>query len=278
MVLEHASSPRVRLPAFTPPRYPIAFEGKIVSEGGQPEDRTWLSLSGANDSITRYSVDIPLWNKKIVAPFRPGDVPGHMFFPAYKGQRVLVEVGFDNAEIVAFLDWAANARTPMDVQGNRLVLGHRGLDGTVLDHAYVDNQPVLSLSRTFGNDLQKMVVSEGKIYIEVKEDPAAQALEPTYDVTIVVTAKKEQVSGEVRGAIGELTGSFESSVGGATSSLEGAIGELDAALTDAEVQLVSKLEQVDVALQDIAASIAAVTAEISDAVAQAKGALTTALG
>ncbi|MFO0660556.1 MAG: hypothetical protein U0165_12100 [Polyangiaceae bacterium] len=277
MRLEHASSLSRRLPTYRPPRYPVVVEGKIVSEGGQTEDRTWMTLAGANDSITRYSVDIPLWNCKIVAPFKPVDFPGHLFFPAYKAERVLVELGFESAEISAFLDWAANARTPMDLQGNRIAFGHRDVDGTILDHSYVNNQPVLTLARTFGNDLQKIEVKEGTIFIEVKEDTTAQELQPTYDVTIVVTASKERVNGEVRGAIGELTGSFESSFGGAMDALEGAIGELDGALTSAEVQLVGKLEQVDVALQDIAAGINAITAEISDAVSQAKAALLAAL-
>lgn len=142
-------------------------------------------------------MQIPLWNKKVPAPFEPNHVPGHMFFPAYKHQRVLVALT-STAAIRRHLDWAANARTPLDGQGNRLVLGHQALDGVVIDHIYQDSKPVFSIKRTFGNDLQTLEVKDGTIYWEVREDETAQELTPRYDVTVVVTASKEQVKGEVQ--------------------------------------------------------------------------------
>jgi len=275
--LEQSSDPLPRLPPFTPPRYPVLVEGKIVSDGGGDDDRTWMIATSKDELTRRYTVQIPLWNKKVPAPFEPNHVPGHMFFPAYKHQRVLVALTFSTAAIRRHLDWAANARTPLDGQGNRLVLGHQALDGVVIDHIYKDSKPVFSIKRTFGNDLQTLEVKDGTIYWEVREDETAQELEPRYDVTVVVTASKEQVKGEVQGAIDQVTGSFEGAMGDASDHLDAEVEELSGAVGAAEATLTSKIEAVNAQLEEISGSLAAVTDEISAAVASAKAELNAAL-
>jgi hypothetical protein len=271
--LELASSPRPHLPSFVAPAYPIVVEGKVVSDGGGDDDRTWMALENEKDSTLRYRVQVPLWNKKILAPFAPGYAPGHFFFPAYKHERVLVSLAFDGAEIRGYLDWAANARTPQGIQGNRLALGYQDSNGTTLDHSYPETSPTLTVARTFGNDLQTIVVKEGTIFMEVKEDETTAALEPRYSVAIVVSAAQEKVSGEVEGAMAEVTGSFEETMGSTSAKLDGSIAAVDASVTAAQAKLVAKLEATESALAEMAGALTALTQELSAAVAEAQAAL-----
>lgn len=271
--LELASDPRPRLPRYTPPRYPVLVEGKVISEGGGAADRTWMMITDKQTSVARYMVKIPLWNKKVPVPFEPNHLPGHMFFPAYKDQRVLVALTFAGATIRRYLDWAANARTPLEGQGNRLVMGLQAINGVVVDHTYVDSKPVMSVKRTFGNDLQTLEIKEGVIFWEVREDESAAELTPKYDVSVVVTSAREQVMGAVQSAIGQVTGSFEASMGGASDHLDSSVEEVGGAVSAAEAKLTAKLEAVNAQLEAMSVALAASTDDVSAAVAAAKAEL-----
>jgi hypothetical protein len=274
--LELASNPLPHLPPYVAPRYPVLVEAKVVSEGGGPTDRTWASSPG--DEGAQYIVDVPLWGKKVPAPFVPNHFSGHWFFPAYKGQRVLVELGFDRASIRRSLDWAEGARIPAEGQGNRLVLGRSGVDGTSAQHAYRDGKPALEVRRVFGDDRQALDVREGVVFLEVKEDPSAPKIEPRYDVSPAVSAAKENLSSEVRASVGELNGGFERASGGAKDGLDAAIGELDAAVAAAKAGLLGAVEQASGELQALSTELASATQPVADALAQAKAALAAALG
>lgn len=274
--LERAQSPKVHLPAFTEPTYPRQVEGKIVSPSGGDEERTWLALEDEATSLLRYEVEIPLWNKKVTAPFEPGPLTGRFFFPAYKHARVLLSLDLFGARVLRFLDWAANARTPAEGQGNRIVFGKRDEDGTYLQYAYADQKPALTLERTLGNDLQTLAVTEGSLKLTVREDPAAQKVEPKFDVTLQVEAAKGQVSAKVRGGISELSGKLETAVGGSSATLTGAVGELKASLEGMEAGIRGQVEaaraELEAALESVSAALDGVTA----AVGQAKSEILTA--
>lgn len=277
MTIEQALSARQHLPAFYAPRYPVTVEGTIVSVGGTEQDRTWLTVAGESDSVFRYQIDVPLWNKRVVAPFEPGHMPGHFFFPAYKHQRVLVDLTFTAASVRGFVDWAANARVPLSSQGNRLALGNRAEDGMVIEHVYRDARPLLGIRRVFGADLQTIEVSEGRIFFEVKEDESALAIEPRHDVVVVVTASKARVSGEIEQASSALTGAFEASVGGVSARLDVAVEQLDASVTAAQRSLSAQIEAVDAQLQELSSSLSLMTEQLLATTSAAKAELLAAL-
>ncbi|HEU4412942.1 MAG TPA: hypothetical protein VFS43_47310 [Polyangiaceae bacterium] len=273
--LEHAADPTPRLPPYAPPRYPVLVEGKIVSESGGDDERTWAFLPG--DEGPQYAVDVPLWGKRVPAPFVPSGGPGHWFFPGYKGQRVLVELGFDRASIRRALDWAAGARAPAEGRGDRLVLGRRGVDGTAIEHAYRDGKPALAARRAFGDDRGALEVREGVVFLEVNEDPTASTIEPRYDVSPAVSAAKERLGGEVRAAVDELNGAFERASGEAQAELDAALGELDAAVGEAQAGLRGALGRVEGELGELSSGLASATQPAADALAAAKAALRAAL-
>jgi hypothetical protein len=273
--LELASDPRPTLPPYAAPRYPVLVEGTIVSDGGGPTDRTWMSLQAQEGA--QYLVNVPLWGKQVPAPFEPTQLTGHWFVPAYKGQRVLVALDFGKATLQAFLDWAEGARAPAEGQGNRLVLGRSTVDGTATEHAYRDGQPALSVRRAFGNDHQALEISEGRVFLEVKEDPSEAKLEPRYDVSPVVSGAKEQLAGEVRSAVEGLNGAFEGAEAGAKASVEGALGELGAAVAEAQASLSASIESAGAELQALSAELSSATQPINQALAEAKAALQAAL-
>lgn len=168
--LELVSEPKPNLPDFNAPTYPIFVEGKLLSSSGEEDERTWSFVENERDSIHYHRVHIPLWDVTIIAPFSPNLLNGQFFFPGYKDQRVLVALDFDRAEIHRFLDWAANARLPSEAQGNQIVMGFKDGNGTVIQHYYRDDKPLLRVERKLGADIETIDVMEGTIRIEVKEE------------------------------------------------------------------------------------------------------------
>ncbi len=169
--LELKDEPHVDLPAWHPPSYPRFVEGLIVSEQGADKDETWQAYTDSATSLDEYKVKIPLFANQIIpAPFNPNLLPGHFYFPAYKGERVLVGLDFKCAWIKRFLDWRAGARMPQDGQGVQLLVGKTPENGTALKHFYTDDKPVFLMQRTSAKDTQKIQLDEGTLLIQVKEE------------------------------------------------------------------------------------------------------------
>jgi hypothetical protein len=171
--LEPQDALHVELPAWQPPAYPRYVEGLIVSEQGGDEDETWQAYTDSATSQDGYKVKIPLYEDQIVAaPFNPNLLPGHFYFPAYKGERVLVALDLYRAWIKRFLDWRTGARMPQDGQGVQLLVGKTTENGTAIKHYYTDDKPVFLMQRTHEKDTQKLQIGEGNLLIEVKEEPS----------------------------------------------------------------------------------------------------------
>ncbi|MFY0522957.1 hypothetical protein ACN28I_07105 [Archangium gephyra] len=169
--LERKDDPHVDLPAWQPPAYPRYVEGFIVSEQGADQDETWQAYTDSKTSLDGYKVKIPLFADQIIpAPFNPNLLPGHFYFPAYKGERVLVGLDFQRAWIKRFLDWRTGARMPQDGQGVQLLVGKTPENGTALKHFYTDDKPVFLMQRTNAKDTQKIQLDEGTLLIQVKEE------------------------------------------------------------------------------------------------------------
>ncbi len=169
--LEPKDEPYVDMPAWQPPHYPRYVEGLIVSEQGAEKDETWQAYADSATSLDLYKVKIPLFAEQIIpAPFNPNLLPGHFYFPAYKGERVLVALDFQRAWIKRFLDWRTGARMPQDGQGVQLLVGKTPENGTSIKHFYTDDKPVFLMQRTSAKDTQKLQLDEGTLLIVVKEE------------------------------------------------------------------------------------------------------------
>ena len=170
--LELKTDASLNLPDFKIPVYPVYVEGKIISEQGEEEDETYQIYQHSQTSLDQYKISIPIFdNKQIVAPFGPLFASGHFYFPAYKGERVLVALDFHDAGIVSFLDWKPGVRLPMDSQGDHLLLGKNSTnDNTSISHVYIENKPQLNIKRTFSSDTEKIQLHEGRIVFETKEE------------------------------------------------------------------------------------------------------------
>jgi hypothetical protein len=169
--LERKDEAHVELPAWQPPVYPRYVEGFIVSEQGGEKDDTWQAYTDPDTSVEGYKVKLPLFAQQIVpAPFNPNLLPGHFYFPAYKGERVLVGLDFQRAWIKRFLDWRTGARMPQAGQGVQLLVGKTPENGTALKHYYTEDKPVFLMQRTHDKDTQKIQLNEGTLLIQVKEE------------------------------------------------------------------------------------------------------------
>ena len=169
--LERQDEPHGDWPAWQPPVYPRYVEGLVVSEQGGEKDETWQAYTDADTSVEGYKVKLPLFANQIVpAPFNPNLLPGHFYFPAYKGERVLVGLDFQRAWVKRFLDWREGARMPQAGQGVQLLVGKTPDNGTALKHFYTDDKPVFLMQRTHDKDTQKIQLNEGTLLIQVKEE------------------------------------------------------------------------------------------------------------
>ncbi|MFY2561598.1 hypothetical protein ACN469_28620 [Corallococcus terminator] len=172
-VLEPQAETWVELPTYTPPTWPRYVEGLIVSEAGEQPHETWQAYTDSATSQDGYKVKIPLWANQIVTlPFNPNLLPGHFYFPAYKGERVLVGLDFQKAWLKRFLDWRDTARMPADGQGTHLLVGKTPENGTSMRHSYAEGKPVFLLQRTNAKDTARIEIKEGTLTIRVKEEPA----------------------------------------------------------------------------------------------------------
>ncbi|WP_437308005.1 hypothetical protein [Sorangium sp. So ce388] len=170
LCLELTSDPVFRFPGFRRPVWPFHVEGKILSEAGDEEHGTYQIYQEAETLLDVYKVKVPLWDdEKVIVPFEPLYQSGHFYFPAYKDERVLLELHFDRARICAFLDWRPGARLPADAQGNHILVGKGDKDQTSIRHVYADGKPQLTIARSMDKDQQVITISEGTIRFETQE-------------------------------------------------------------------------------------------------------------
>jgi hypothetical protein len=167
-----------RLPPFVEPTYPVYVEAKILSSIDADEQSLTYDPRTQATGLFTYRVEVPLWNKtapEITAPYHPGRMPGQLFFPAYKDERVVVALTWRKAWIDSFVSWRDGVRIPSDMQGNHMLLGKQPTSRTSVMNYYENKgslQPIFEIARTHDSDRQKVVISEGNLLIEVNEDAA----------------------------------------------------------------------------------------------------------
>lgn len=170
--LEQQSDPVFDAPAHVAPRYPFVVEGKVVSETGAADEETYQIYQESATSLDMYKVAVPLFeNKKVIVQFEPMTLSGQFYFPAYKGERVLVSLDLLKASFAGYLDWRPGARLPLDTQGNHLLLGKKAASQTSIKHAYVDAKPEFTIVRTSDKDEQSIKVFEGTLFMITHEKP-----------------------------------------------------------------------------------------------------------
>ncbi|HSS01564.1 MAG TPA: hypothetical protein VLM79_31110, partial [Kofleriaceae bacterium] len=158
------------LPPFRAPSYPGLVEGKVVSEQGQDGDKTYQVYRDRETSLDEYRIKVPLWDNQIVAaPFEPVQGSGNMYRPSYRDERVLLAIDVHAARIARLIAWRPGARLAMDVQGEHLLFGKSDDTKTSLNHVYDGDNPVFNVARTHHRDTSRITLSEGALFLEVKE-------------------------------------------------------------------------------------------------------------
>ncbi len=269
--VEGEADPVPHLPAFTAPAYPVVVEGKVLSASGMPEDKTWNTPAHTEDSQFDYRVKVPLWNKTIRVPFTAMGQPGHFFFPAAKDQRVLLALELDSVRITDFLDWMA--RLDNDSQGNQIAMGKRPESGTVFRHRYTDESPQFTLARTQWGDMQTIELSEGRFFLEVKQDEQTTQPTQTYDLSPQADAAKDEASGQSRQAVGALSATFGENFGTTKATLTAAQSEMQESAKQSSVELSGKISETRAALSAKQAEVEALGDDLNAPFAAAEAAL-----
>ncbi len=270
--LESASEPVVSLPPFRTPRYPIHVEGLVHAPGGEPTDRRWLIVEDEKTSVIAFRMTVPLWNKTVSVPAEPLHFPGEFFFPPYKNTRVLVELHLDRADLVRFVDWQEGVRTPMAGQGDQILLGQNKTSQTAFTHDFQDDKPVWRMLRTSGGDTQVVRMSEGNLFIQVKESSASVSTAPTYDVSPQVEAAKGDLSAAVGGAIGQTSAAYMGAMTAARAKMKSVQTETKAALGGARAEVGAKVAEARSGISSAMGKLDQGLGELSGAAAAAKAA------
>jgi hypothetical protein len=247
--LEQKDNSWVYLPPFEPPRYPIFAEGKIVSEVGEDNDKSYMIYTDDDTSQDFYTVNVPVWNKKVKVPFVPDLVSGHFYFPAFKHSRVLLALHYDRVEISRFLDWGEGVRLPMDAQGNHVLFGHNATSETSMRHTFIDGKPVFSTKRVFGQDTELIQMEESAIILQTKEDESLEALDETFNVTPKVALTRAQLTMKNQEAVGEVTADFQATKAGVNAAIGGAIGNAEAELEAMDTDISGKVNEVSTMIE-----------------------------
>ena len=273
---EDKSNPVPRLPVFRDPRRTLRVEGTIVS-AGQAGQRSWAAIENEDNSLWMYKVQIPLFNKEVPAPFEPNFATGHFFFPAYKDQRVLVDLEFDRATVTGFLDWADEGRLPSASQGSQIVMGFQSSNGTLIRHSYVDAIPVLHFERKASIETSTLTFGDGIFHIGLEQSSAVPTTIPLYDVSPQVEAAKDAVVGEVGGSVTVVTTQFETAVSQVSGSIEEASNAVQVEISSAERKLTAQLDAAQTELQGLLADASAASASLSMGGARCKARLAGAI-
>jgi len=272
-MLETRSDVALDLPAYTPPTYPFTLEGQVVSDGGQQTDRTWSVMEDAKNSVFYHRVQVPLFNKKVVVRYEAGFVPGTFFFPAYKNQRVLLSLYFDEAQIARFVDWADNAKQPMDNQGQAIAFGKKLSDGTTLSHTYKEGKPVFALERKQDTDYEKLIISDGAMLMSVGQTTLVPALAQVYDLSANVAGAKGKLETAVKGSVSEVTGKFGGASAKVQQKLVQTAEDVDAKLIEIESAVAGRVAVVRAEAESLVSALQETAAEVALAVADAKSAI-----
>ncbi len=164
-----------RLPAFVEPVYPVYVEATILSEVGATDELTY-DPKEQDSGLFAYRVKVPLWEDtvtEIPVPYNPGRMPGQLFFPAYRDERIVLALTWHKAWIDSFIDWRPDARMSEASQANRMLLGKNPKSRTSLTNYYEESGsllPIFEIARSHESDKQTICISEGNLLIEVKED------------------------------------------------------------------------------------------------------------
>ena len=271
--LESASDPIVTLPAYRAPRYPIHVEALVNSPGGEVTDRRYTIVDDEKTSLSYFRMTVPLWNQTVSVPAEPIHFPGQFFFPPYKNTRVLVELHYDRAELIRFIDWKEGVRTPQDGQGDQILLGQNKTSQTALTHDFQDEKPVWRMFRTSGGDTQVVRMAEGNLFIQVKESPAGGPPTPTYDVSPQVDAAKADLSAAVGGAIGETSAAYQGAMMAVRAKMKSAQAEAKAALGGARAEVGAQVGEAKSGLKGATAKLSQGVGKLSGAAEAAKAAL-----
>lgn len=171
VLLEPLAETAVVFPAHASAFPPREVEGTIVSEVGEDGEETWKAYSDEATSLDQYRIKVPLFADQIVAaPFDPGLLPGHFYFPLAKAARVLLSMETYRTTILRSLEWRAGARMPADGEGVQLLMGKTTTSGTALQHSYTDGKPSFQVQRVNDKDKATIQMQEGTLRIQVKED------------------------------------------------------------------------------------------------------------
>ncbi len=272
--LESRDNPHVHLPLFKAPSYPIQVEGKIISEIGEDNDKTYQIYSDKETSQDFYTVRIPLWNREIRIPFAPDFLTGHFYFPAFKHTRVLVTLHYDHAEIGRFLDWGEDVRLPMDTQGNHILFGKNYESQTSIQHIYLDDKPALTIERLSGIDTEIIHLKEGTLILQTKEDEDKKAREESFSVTPRVENARSKLTSENEAATSELTGSFQKTHSEVTGEFNQAMTEVKGQLEAMDAEITGKVNEiqgrVEAAMQQLSEKAAAIKGKAESTKAELK--------
>jgi len=168
--LEGKEDAAPRLPDARPVPAFFHLEGVIASDVGEENEATYQVVRDTQTAGDRYRVTLPAFDDlEIPALFAPDHLPSHLFFPLYKGTRVLLALSLYTARIERTVDWLGSTRVDQKAQSQRILFGKGEKSQVRLEHRYEDGKPVFEMERVMEKDGESLTMEEGKMTWQVGE-------------------------------------------------------------------------------------------------------------
>lgn len=267
--LEPEDDARWRGPVYTPPRYPLEVEGKVLSAVGNAGDRSYTVYDDP-DFYGAYKVNFPLWNSTVTIPVWPDFVPGHLYFPVPKDSRVFMSLHFDSARISRFLEWGKDVAVPNTSQGNHLLLGRNEQSETSIKHWFVDNIPQLVIGRVNAADRGTVTVDEGTLTLELTEEGGGSGFGATVSVEPQAQMAKAKAEQDSELAVEDMQQSAQASTEQLGGTAQQAATALKNQIRQAKADVKTEAGKLEAAVSGVGDDLDATATEIEQAVSETR--------
>ena len=141
-------------------------------------------------------------------------------------------------------------------------------------HMYVNNKPEFQIYRVEDGDTEIMLLKDGTILLETKEDSSTEASSSGVDLKPQVEANKAKLESSTKSSVGEVSGALSGATGQLNAEVEGAVSGTTDSLESLDEDLNAKVNeinsQVEEAIQGLTEQGDAVQSALEDAKSRLK--------
>ena len=140
-------------------------------------------------------------------------------------------------------------------------------------HMYVDNKPEFQIYRVEDGDTEIMLLKDGTILLETKEDSSKESSSSGVDLKPQVEANKAKLETATQSSVGEVSGALSGSSGQLNAEVEQAVGGTRESLESMDEELNDKVNEINLQVEEAVQGLAEQSDAVKSAVEEARARL-----